>query len=298
MKTFNVFGEYLESAPHVIFIGKKENLSQAITNGGNVIGLDATFNVTCYKSYSLFALMGRCNAGAYPLGYFVSSAKSELAVREGLLLFKEAATEVLRNNDLLKLSKEFSPSAICIDTDEAENNAVRAVFPNAIVILCHYHFMTSMVNEVRANRHDLPDESIKELMNIIRKLTSSKTAESFKFCLTEMKTVSESFFEYFKVNYLNEKWISTFSEVNRVHLPLSVQRLCRSNMLTEVSFRTLKYVVFDGFVNKRLDYLLYSICFKLYPYFAMRTLVSEKKAAPPRFQVSIDAKILGSKIHK
>ena len=147
IKTFNVFDDYVESLPHVIFIGRVENLSKSIVYGGQVVGLDATFNITCYKTYALYAIMGRGGGGAYPLGYFVSSSKNELAVREGLQLFKCAATEVLVSRQLMEPENTFSPLAICIDTDDAENLAVRRVFPNSIIILCHYHFMTSMINE-------------------------------------------------------------------------------------------------------------------------------------------------------
>lgn len=298
LETFNVFGNYDESTPHVIFIGTKKNLSKSICYGGQVIGLDATFGITCYKTYSLFAIMGRCEGGAYPLGYFIASSKGEVAVREGLLLFRMAATKVLKSIQCLSVDEEFTPQAVCIDTDDAENNAVRHVFPTASIILCHYHFMTNMVNEVRADRHCLDMDGKKELMNVIRQLASSRTVGMFKQQLERMQALSASFYEYFKKNYLNERWVSTFSEVNRLHLPLSTQRLCRSNMLTEVSFRTLKYIVFGGYVNKRLDYLLYCICFKLYPYFQRRTEYLSKEQGKARFLVHVDTKYLGTMMYK
>ncbi len=294
--TFNVFGDFDELVPHVIFLGKRENLSKAIVHGGQVLGLDATFNVSCYKTYSLFAIMGRCPAGAYPLGYFITSSKGEIAVRVGLQLFKASATAVLRSIQCLEENEEFSPVAICIDTDDAENNAIRHVFPECIIILCHYHFMTNMVSEVQAGRHNLSKDEIYKLMCCIRKLAGATDVPQFKSHLEEMKNLSGSFYEYFDTNYLNERWISTFSEVTRVHLPLSVQRLCRSNMLTEVSFRTLKYIVFDGYINKRLDYLLYCICFKLYPYFSKRVDVSV--TLKPRFLASVDVKAVGTLMYK
>lgn len=298
LKTYNVFESYDETLPHVIFIGKTENLSKAICYGGQVIGLDATFGITCYKTYSLFAMIGRCNGGAYPLGYFIASSKGETAVKEGLLLFQLAATEILQSRQLLPSEEKFSPMAVCIDTDDAENNAVRHVFPTATIILCHYHFMTNMVNEVRANRHGLSAENITSLMSIIRLLVSATTVSDFVLQLENMRNLSATFYNYFETNYLSERWISTFSEVNRQHMPLSVQRLCRSNMLTEVSFRTLKYIVFDGYVNKRLDYLMYSLCFKLYPYFKKRTEYISEKQGRPRFLVSIDVKNVGTMLHK
>ncbi len=301
LRTLNVFDtptdEHTNCHHHVIFIGKRTNLSKCMVHGSQLIGIDATFNVTCYRTYSLYAIMGRCDSGAYPLGYFVSSSKCKEAVRDGLILFKESATEVLKSMQLISPDASYSPVAICIDTDDAENWAIKRVFPASIIILCHYHFMTSMVNEVRAGRHGLSEEGILELMTTIRMLANSKTVSMFRKHLDDMKGLSPSFFTYFDVNYLNDRWISSFSEVVRCNLSPSLQRLCRSNMLTEVSFRTLKYIVFDGYVNKRLDYLLYSIAYKLYPYFELRT-TTLRQNIKPRFLLSVDVREMGTYLYK
>ena len=153
-----------------------------------------------------------------------------------------------------------------------------------------------MSNEVRACRHDLSSENISLLLSSIRLLASARNVETFKSILLQIKGVSTSFYSYLETNYLCERWVTTFSEVNRGHLSLSTQRLCRSNMLTEVSFRTLKYIIFDGYINKRLDYLLYSISYKLYPYFAMKEVT--QIPVKPRFLLSQDVKCQGTHLYK
>ncbi len=297
LKTLNVFNSPEEATHHIIFIGKRTNLAKSLANGSQLIGLDATFGVTCYRNYSLYAIMGRCNSGAYPLGYFLSSSKCKEAVRDGLQLFKDCATNVLQAKQLMSPAASFSPVAICIDTDDAENWAIRRVFPTSIIVLCHYHFMTSMVSEVRAHRHGLSEDNIVKLLSIIRMLANSKSVTTFRQRLDEIKSLSPSFFTYFDINYLNDRWVSSFSEVIRGSLSLSLQRLCRSNMLTEVSFRTLKYIVFDGYMNKRLDYLLYSIAYKLYPYFELRTSQLHQTSVP-RFLLSMEVREMGNYLYK
>ena len=176
---------------------RRQLLQSALKYGTHVIGLDATFNVTYYRNVSLFAIMARSDGGALPLGYFVATAKNEVAVTVGLQLFLKVTNVELRDNHSLSDEESYHPAAICTDKDEVEYAAIQAIFPQSLVILCHYHFMTLMSNELKATR------------------------------------------KFFSVYYLNERWIHTFSELHRTHLPLSVRRLCRANKLTEVSFRTL-----------------------------------------------------------
>ena len=84
-----------------------------------------------------------------------------------------------------------------------------------------------MSNEVRACRHDLSSENISLLLSSIRLLASARNVETFKSILLQIKGVSTSFYSYLETNYLCERWVTTFSEVNRGHLSLSTQRLKR-----------------------------------------------------------------------
>ncbi len=164
----------------------------------------------------------------------------------------------------------FSPKAFCIDKDDAELGAIRSIFPDSTVILCHYHAMTIWIDEARAERHKLENDEVVVLMNYLRELSSCSSLDEFPSIVKKIHALSPSFYTYFSKCFLNDRWADTFSEVNRSHLPLSVIRTCRSNMLVEVSFKTLKYIIFAGVQNRRLDELLYAIAFKLYPYFIVR----------------------------
>ncbi len=279
----------LENGTWVIYLSHV-SLACKANEFGDVIGLDATHNITCMKNVYLFAVMGRCPVGAIPLAYFVASAKDEQAIVTGLDIFRMRTTEYLESCDT------YEPKAVCIDMDMASNNAIRRVFPSAVVIFCHYHFMCNMINQARSSRHNLSAENVQELMKVVRSLASSTSHASFADRLKEVMDISLSFFRYLDEYYLNDAWIDTFVEVNRCHLPLSVQRLCRSNMLTEVSFRTLKYIVFGGYLNKRLDMLLYSLAYRMIPYFLARVCVSS--APPPRFLIKLDAKEKGTYLHR
>tara|TARA_R110002050_G_scaffold241173_1_gene377543 strand:- start:2312 stop:3274 length:963 start_codon:yes stop_codon:yes gene_type:complete len=279
---------YSEAQPLIIFITSKTIASYIAKFGSSVIGLDATFNITMY-SFALFAIMGRCEGGGVPFGYFVSSHKSEIAVTHGLIMFKRNVSHLLSHrastiSGCHLTVPNFSPLCICIDKDEAERAAIKTVFPDSLIILCHYHFMVIIVDEARALRHSLTEDQVIALMNVIRKLAASTTLTDFQQCLFDIKSVSISFYKYLEANFLNERWVDTFSEVNREHLPWAVLRSCRSNMLVEVSFRTLKYTIHNGLRNKRLDELLFSIVFKLIPYFIVRekgSSIMKPRLLPP-----------------
>ena len=283
----NLF-EFNEEKPLCIFLSRRQLLQSALKYGTHVIGLDATFNVTYYRNVSLFAIMARSDGGALPLGYFVATAKNEVAVTIGLQLFLKATNVELRNNHSLSDEESYYPAAICIDKDEAEYAAIQAIFPQSLVILCHYHFMTLMSNELKATRHGLGPAARSVAINVLRQMSTAEEETKFIHCVTVLRSISDTFFQFFSVYYLNERWIHTFSELHRTHLPLSVRRLCRANMLTEVSFRTLKYVIFNGEMNKRFDDLVYSVQFRLIPYFLARH--NAVMNCKPRFNVSLKSR--------
>tara|TARA_R110002050_G_scaffold119469_1_gene237271 strand:- start:2039 stop:3178 length:1140 start_codon:yes stop_codon:yes gene_type:complete len=262
-----------------IFIASKDILSNFSKFGGSACGLDATYTVTQY-SFALFAIMGRHSGGGIPLAYFLSSSKSTDAVKRGLEMFIDALR--LFNPE----GECQSPAAFCIDKDSAEINAIKQVFPGVTVILCHFHFMMIIYSELRAGRHALTGDDIRNCMKTIRLLCSSTTVESFQEHLLDVQRIAPSFYCYFSQNFLNDSWIDTFSEVSRGHLPISVRRLCRSNMLVEVSFKTLKYIIFDGFQNKRLDECIYAIAFKLLPYFVAKYTCTAL-GTKPRFHLKL-----------
>ncbi len=285
--------------PLIILIMSRQICESIQTYGKAVLGLDATFNV-CVYGFALFAVMGRTPAGALPYAYIISSAKSELAVSMALLEFRRGVDLILFERDertygadyVLENFSSFCPNAFCIDKDASEAAAISAVFPSSLIILCHYHFMVIMIDELRASRHSLSETEITHLMNMIRQLASATSMESFLSYVGDIKSLSQSFYDYFEKNFLNERWIDTFSEVNRQHLPISVQRLCRSNMLCEVSFRTLKYVIFGGLQNRRLDDLIYSLVHRVFPYFQCKQ--GDATVYRPRYAVTASEKIEGS----
>ena len=282
---------YSDQEPMVILLAMKEICHQVPDFGFDILGLDATWGVTAYD-FALFAIMGRCKGGALPLAYFIASSKSALAVSIGLTKFKKAMNEILfsrmettyGSDYALENFVSYSPLGFCIDKDDAEHLAISTIFPEAAVVLCHYHAMVIFVNEVRAERHSLGKEGVVQMMNMLRKLCASSTIDEFTHSLSDIRLLSSSFYEYLSKNFLNSRWVDTFSEVNRQHLSSSVLRLCRSNMLVEVSFKTLKYVIFGGFHNKRLDDLLYTLAFRVFPYFVSRQ--GGTSTYKPRFHTS------------
>ncbi len=270
--------------------------------GSYVLGLDATWGVTCY-GFALFAIMGRTNAGALPLAYFISSSKGSVAVATGLQMFKKFMNNMLFDlavaergeENALKNFSSYSPLAWCIDKDDGEYAALHMIFPSSTVILCHYHAMVIFIDEARAERHNLSAADILVLMGLLRELCSCTAVDDFKSVLPKIANLSFSFYEYLSKNFLNDRWADTFSEINRQHLPLSVVRLCRSNMLVEVSFKTLKYVILGGLHNKRLDDLIFTITYRVFPYFYAR---GSEQHFRPRFHISKGSLEEGTLLHR
>tara|TARA_R110002050_G_scaffold64907_1_gene140954 strand:+ start:174 stop:1946 length:1773 start_codon:yes stop_codon:yes gene_type:complete len=293
---------YNDECPLVVLVALKEICCQCDDIGKHVVGLDATYGVTAYD-FSLFSIIGRSHGGGIPLCYFISSSKSEWAITIGLYMFKRAMNIILldfvssTHGDIFALDTftSYSPQAICVDKDDAERAAIATIFPSSTVILCHYHAMVIFLNEARALRHSL-QEQVQLLMTLMRRISATTTINEFGNLLEKIDELSPSFYNYFSKNFLNSRWIDTFSEINRRHLPLSVIRLCRSNMLVEVSFKTLKYVIFGGIQNKRMDDLIYTLAFRAFPYFLIRHRGVQK--CTPRFITSQSNLIQGTLLYK
>ena len=158
----------------------------------------------------------------------------------------------------LETFQPFTPRPICIDKDEAERKAIEDVFPDAQIVLCHYHVMVLFIDEARAL---IASEEVCTLMNILRELCSSTTVEQFEEKLQKVLQVSATFYDYLSRDFLNEWWIDTCTEVNRQHpnwhiyiymIIVLCPTLQEQYMLVEVSFETLKYVLLGGLQNKRL----------------------------------------------
>ena len=271
--------------------------------GSYVLGLDATWGVTCY-GFALFAIMGRTSAGALPLAYFISSSKGSIAIASGLRMFKkfmnnmlfDLQSEELGEETTLQTFTSYSPLAWCIDKDDAEHAALQMIFPSSSIILCHYHAMVIFIDEARAERHNLSSTEVTMLMDLLRELCSCTTVSNLKDVLQKIASLSLTFYEYLSKNFLNERWVDTFCEINRQHLPLSVIRLCRSNMLVEVSFKTLKYVILGGLHNKRLDDLIYTVMYRVFPYFTAR--VNDREHYCPRFHISKSSNEEGTLLYR
>ncbi len=118
--------DYDVANPMVIFICHRDIIDNFAKFGKNVVGLDATFNITQYD-VCLFAIMGRYDGGAIPICYFLSSSKSTLAVTYGLQFLKQALVDMC--------DPYIEPAAFIIDKDEAERNALNIVFPGMDNIL-------------------------------------------------------------------------------------------------------------------------------------------------------------------
>ncbi len=295
--------DYSVESPLVIMVALKEICEKIDLIGSDVLGLDATFGVTSYD-FALFSVMGRSNGGGIPLCYFISSSKSQWAVSMGLFMFKRAInvtilhlrSSLYGDDFALDSFQPYSPVAICIDKDDAERGAIADVFPNALVVLCHYHAMVLFIDEARALRHNLSLEEVGKLMDVMRKLCVTTTVEEFGRTLQRVREISNSFYDYVSKNFLNDRWIDTFSEVNRQHLSPSAIRVCRSNMLVEVSFKTLKYVLLGGMHNKRLDDLIYTLVFKAFPYFMIR--YNGVRMYKPRFITTRSSLLHGTLLHR
>jgi hypothetical protein len=173
-------------------------------HGSNFLSVDATHNTTQYAGVQLFTLIVRDSwghgtlCGAFPLmdTYFIRLAGIPIA----WMLSSDGteATITYFINFVKTCSPEIAPQITMSDWDQAQMNAINAVYPETMLLLCWWHVLRAMRTHFRTEEFPELWERVREW---VKTTDQSKFDSVWEWIQTD-PSVPLSFVDYLKVNWM------------------------------------------------------------------------------------------------
>ena len=123
---------------------------EIVPQAGDVVYVDATSNLDLQDS-KLVKLMTCSPAGGIPLGFVITSSESKKSLKKSFEMLKT----VLPENAFYKKGREKGPTIFMTDDADAEIDALKTVWPNAILLLCIWHVLNAVWRWLWLGRHKI-----------------------------------------------------------------------------------------------------------------------------------------------
>jgi hypothetical protein len=152
----------------------------------------------------------------------------------------------------------LTPTHVHVDYERAEQQAVKAVFPNARIVGCFFHFLQAVRRQYiqycgAIKENDKVWESTHELLS---RLYKSTTQEMFEHNIEALRLFCEKhkhgrfWNEYFFKTWIKKFHLTTWSMIGEKDPDA---RQIRTNNFAESWNNHLKHVTFEGLLNLGLD---------------------------------------------
>ena len=109
-------------------------------------------------------------AGGVPLGFVVTSSESEKTLIQAFTAFKR----ILPDDSFGKRGKDIGPAIFMTDDADAEINALRKVWPDAILLLCVWHVLNAVWRWIWQGDHQVKKDDRPYLLKKFRSLLYAK----------------------------------------------------------------------------------------------------------------------------
>ena len=147
-------------------------MHKLLPQAGDIVYVDATSNLDRQDS-KLVKFMTCSPAGGLPLGFVITPSESEPVLKAAFKALKEVLPEEAFN----KRGKDEGPVLFMTDDADAEINALRAVWPNAKLLLCTWHLLNAVWRWLWDRKHQVLKEDRPHLLKLFRVLLYAKTGE-------------------------------------------------------------------------------------------------------------------------
>ncbi|KAF0555924.1 hypothetical protein F8M41_016538 [Gigaspora margarita] len=201
-----------------------------------LIHIDSTHN-TNSKKYFLFTILIRHPHSGHgvPLAWLISESCNSQTIETWLFM--------LKNDGWAK------PTAVMLDNDDAEINAICSVFPQSKIFLCWWHLKRAwrlwISKKIKAESHDSLFNDMDQLLSIDNENKVDVSISQFEKWWQNTLVV-----QYFAAEYIKKKemWIKCYRH-NYVHG-------INTNNYIESYHRKIKHVYLLVHINRRIDFLV------------------------------------------
>ena len=208
---------------------------------GDILLMDATSNLD-RSDTKMFHLMCPSAVGALPLTTMITSREDENTILHGLKMMKT----MLPQDAFYGRGPQLGPVLGLTDDASVERNALRKVWPLMELLLCHFHVLQAHWQWLFKSSNHIEKHDKGKLLQMMRTLLYSQTAEDFDFALSEMLESSTyqkypNYQEYMTQKILprSQEW----STLHRIQGQLPTNNVNCSNY-AESSFRITKDLKF------------------------------------------------------
>ena len=145
-----------------------------IPAGGDLLIIDATANIDLMDS-KLFHLMCPTPIGGLPLGTLILTRADETTIREALNLYKSLLTE----KSFFGRGPDLGPILAITDDDAAERNGLSYSWPEATLLLCHFHLLQAVWAWLWKAEHRIEKDDRPILLNLFKKAVYTESTEEY-----------------------------------------------------------------------------------------------------------------------
>lgn len=158
-----------------------QRVHKLLPQAGDIVYVDATSNLDRQDS-KLVKFMTCSPAGGLPLGFVITPSESEPVLKAAFKALKEVLPEEAFN----KRGKDEGPVLFMTDDADAEINALRAVWPNAKLLLCTWHLLNAVWRWLWDRKHQVLKEDRPHLLKLFRVLLYAKTGEEYDIKMEDL----------------------------------------------------------------------------------------------------------------
>ena len=161
---------------------------------------------------------------------------------------------------LLKQNYKFSPKIFTLDYNKALSNALKAQYPDCLLMKCYFHWVKAIYSHLKKFGYYNGDKKSRtnELLYNIKCMAFIDTKLMKKFfdkILFEFEKEYELFFKYFKNYWINYKKLGKYTPIFNFY-----------NNINNSEFDT-KYLFFTNNIAENINKLLNANFYKNYPSF-------------------------------
>ena len=220
-----------------------QRVHEILPQAGDIVYVDATSNLDRQDS-KLVKFMTCSPAGGMPLGFIITNSESE----KSLIKAFENLKKVLPENAFFKRGKDKGPVIFMTDDADAEINALKTVWPDAILLLCVWHVLNAMWRWLWQGSHQIQKDDRPHLLKTFRSLLYSKSEAEYIIKKEELVT-DEICLKY--PHYIGHLEDSYFERKNAWAISVRNDKKCPTHSTNtsnyiEASFRITK----DGQFNR------------------------------------------------
>ena len=161
----------------------QRRVHKMVPQSGELMMMDATSNVD-RSDTKIFNLMCPSSAGGMPLATLVTTREDNQTIEFGLELLKS----ILPSYAFYGRGPALGPAVTLTDDSDSERKALRAAWPQMILLLCQFHLLQALWQYLWAGSHKIEKEDRARLLKLVRKLVYSDTEELFNAAECDMKS--------------------------------------------------------------------------------------------------------------